>query len=166
VETIRIKRKTMNIKVYRIRSEAKLPTRAHRVDAGMDLYYCPNGERARAVSEEGLAVGARESVLVPTGLKVEVPYGYMLEIKNKSGIAFKRQLIVGACVVDPGYNGEVYVNLHNVGMRTQYIGPGDKIAQAVLIPVLHCGIMEVEDDTTMNNNTTRGIGGFGSTGER
>jgi len=156
----------MNIKVYRIRPEAKLPTRAHSVDAGMDLYYCPNGERARIVNEEGLAVGTRESVLVPTGLKVEVPYGHMLEIKNKSGIAFKRQLIVGACVVDPGYNGEVYVNLHNVGMQTQYIRPGDKIAQAVLIPVLHCGIMEVEDDATMNNNTTRGIGGFGSTGER
>ena len=90
----------------------------------------------------------------------------MLEIKNKSGIASKRRLITGACVVDPGYDGEVYVNLHNIGTATQCIAPGDKIAQAVLIPIVHCGIEEVLDTEILNINSARGEGGFGSTGER
>ena len=89
----------------------------------------------------------------------------MLEVKNKSGIASKRQLVVGACVVDPGYDGEIYVNLHNIGVSTQIIKPGDKIAQAVLVPVVHCGIEEATEDN-LNNGSTRGDGGFGSTGDR
>ena len=156
----------MNLKICRVRKEAKLPTRAYRSDAGLDLYYCPNGERARILQDEGLAVSPRESVLIPTGLKIEVPYGHMLEIKNKSGIAFKRQLIVGACVIDPGYEGEIYVNLHNVGLKTQYMKEGDKIAQAILVPILHCGIEEVEESEFMVSHSDRGIGGFGSTGDR
>ena len=155
----------MNLKVYKIREEAKLPLRAHKTDAGMDLFYCPNGERSDIVERDGLAICPRESKLVPTGLKIEVPYGNMLEIKNKSGIASKRKLITGACVVDPGYDGEVYVNLHNIGLNTQYIKPGDKIAQAVLIPIIHCGIEEVVFDA-LNEGSTRGSSGFGSTGER
>ena len=156
----------MNLKVYKIRPEAKLPTRAHQSDAGMDLYYCPNGERARVIVEEGLAIGTRESVLIPTGIKVEIPYGYMLEVKNKSGIAFKKQLLVGACVVDPGYDGEIYVNLHNIGMKTRYILPGQKIAQAVMVPVVHCGVEEITTSELLNHNSNRGIGGFGSTGDK
>ena len=155
----------MNLKVFKIREGAKLPTRAHQTDAGMDLYYCPNGERVRVLKEEGFVIGARETVLIPTGIKVNVPYGYMLEVKNKSGIAFKRQLLVGACVVDPGYTGEVYVNLHNVGLQTQYLQPGDKIAQAVLVPVMHCGVEEVSQEE-IEIKTERGSGGFGSTGTR
>ena len=110
-------------------------------------------------------LSARSSNLISTGLKTEIPEGYMLEIKNKSGIATNRQLVVGACVVDPGYDGEIYVNLHNLGVSTQRIKPGDKIAQAVLVPVVHCGIEEVTEDN-LNNGSTRGEGGFGSTGDR
>ena len=155
----------MNLKVYRIREDAKLPLRAHKTDAGMDLFYCPNGERSDVVMRDGLGISPRESKLLPTGLKVEVPYGYMLEIKNKSGIAYKRKLITGACVVDPGYDGEVYVNLHNIGLTTEYIMPGQKVAQAVLIPIIHCGIEEVTLDA-LNKGSTRGSGGFGSTGDK
>jgi dUTP pyrophosphatase len=136
------------------------------MDAGVDLYYCPNGERARIMQDEGLVIEPRQSVLIPTGLKVEVPYGHMLEIKNKSGIAFKRQLVVGACVVDPGYTGELYVNLHNLGLGPQYLQEGDKIAQAILIPILHCDVEEVGDEKFLNSHSTRGSGGFGSTGDR
>jgi len=156
----------MNLKIYKIRPKAKLPLRAYEADAGMDLFYCPNGERDRALKDEGLAICARESTLIPTGLKIEIPHGYMLEIKNKSGIAYKRQLIVGACVVDSGYNGEIYVNLHNIGLKTQYLQVGDKIAQAVLIPIVHCGIEEVKTDKFLNQYHSRGSGGFGSTGDR
>jgi len=155
----------MNIKVYKIRSEAKLPTRAYQIDAGMDLYYCPNGEREKAIKEEGFVIEPRASVLVPTGIKVEVPYGYMLEIKNKSSVAYKLQLIVGACVIDPGYDGEVFINLHNIGLRAQFLQPGDKVAQAVLVSIIHCGIEEVRTDN-LNQNALRGPGGFGSTGNK
>jgi len=156
----------MNLRVCRIRSEAQLPTRAYESDAGMDIYYCPNDKVLPPLMvEEGIPISPRQSVLMSTGIKVEVPSGHMLEIKNKSGIASKRQLIVGACVVDPGYNGELFVNLQNIGLTTQHIQPGDKIAQAVLVPVVHCGIEEVQEDT-LNINTQRGEGGFGSTGNR
>ena len=155
----------MYLKVYKIRSEATLPFRAHLTDAGMDLYYCPNADK-KLYDEDGcFYIPPRSSRLLSTGIKMEVPYGHMLEIKNKSGIAFKRQLLVGACVVDPGYNGEIYVNLHNIGHETQAIYSGDKIAQAVLIPIIHCGIEEVFKDD-LNQKTVRGTGGFGSTGGR
>jgi len=156
----------MAIKIFKIRPEAKLPTRAHTTDAGMDLYYCPNGEKARLIKEEGLIIEPRSSVLIPTGLKMEIPYGHMLEIKNKSGIAFKRQLLVGACVVDPGYDGEVYVNLHNIGLQAQFLQSGDKIAQAVLVPIVHFRVEEVESDKFLNFHSERGGGGFGSTGDK
>ena len=155
----------MNIKIFRIRPNAKLPTRAHQSDAGMDIYYCPNGDRKLYDDKGAYHVPPRESRLLPTGIKVEVPYGHMLEIKNKSGIAFKRQLLVGACVVDPGYAGELYVNLHNIGSETQIIRPGEKMAQAVLVPISHCGVEEVEASHFLNRKSTRGSGGFGSTGD-
>ena len=60
----------------------------------------------------------------------------MLEVKNRSGNASKRSLLVGACVVDSGYDGEVFVNLHNIGTETQFVAKGAKIAQLVLLPVV------------------------------
>ena len=155
----------MNLKFYRIRPEAKLPERAHPTDAGMDVFYCPNGNGMRKLYEtDDYWIPKGTSRIVPTGLKVEVPRGYMLEIKNKSSVASKRQLLVGACVIDPGYDGEIYINLHNIGDQSQIIEPGEKIAQAVLVPVIHCGVEEVAEDT-LNERSERGDGGFGSTGK-
>ena len=154
----------MNLKFYRIRKEAKLPVRAHLIDAGMDVFYCPDNKEAGKLYETNdFWIPPSESRVLPTGLKVEVPPGYMLEIKNKSGIASKRQLVVGACVVDPGYNGEIFINLHNIGNETQVLRPGEKLAQAILIPVVHCGVEEAFEDN-LNQASSRGNGGFGSTG--
>ena len=155
----------MNLKFYRIREDAKLPVRAHKTDAGMDMFYCSNGDpMAKLYQTKDFWIPKGTSRVLPTGLKVEVPEGYMLEIKNKSGIASKKQLLVGACVIDPGYDGEIYVNLHNVGDGTQVIRPGEKIAQAVLVPVVHCDVEEIFEDT-LNKKSDRGSGGFGSTGD-
>ena len=156
-------RQKMDLKVYRIREGAKLPVRAHVSDAGADLFYCPNKDHA--MYGEDFCVHPGESKIVPTGIKVEVPYGFMLEIKNKSSVAAKKQLLVGACVVDSGYNGEVFVNLHNVGSLAQIIQPGQKLAQAVMIPVKTCKITECETDT-LNQDSSRGEGALGSTGDR
>lgn len=156
----------MELEIYKIRPDAKLPVRAHALDAGMDLFYCPDPKKASECfwePEGEYRIPPRESCLVPTGLKVDVPMGYMLEIKNKSGIAHKQKLVVGACVVDTGYTGEIYVNLHNLGGHTKTIEPGQKIAQAVLIPVSICGVRETTTDPA-EKNTNRGSGGFGSTG--
>jgi dUTP pyrophosphatase len=155
----------MNLKVYKMRPAAILPRRAHQTDVGMDLFYCPDGDK-KLYNTNDFHIPPKASRLLPTGIKVEIPYGYMLEIKNKSGIAYKRQLLVGSCVVDPGYNGEVYINLHNIGSETQVIKAGDKVAQAVMIPIIHCGIEEVETDQFLNPHSKRGQGGFGSTGEK
>ena len=153
----------MKLRVYKIRKAAKLPVRAHAADAGIDLFYCP--DRDHALYGMDYCVHASESKIVPTGIKVEVPYGFMLEIKNKSSVAAKKQLLVGACVVDSGYDGEVFVNLHNVGAEARVIQPGQKIAQAVLIPVEPCVVVECATDT-LNENSARGNGALGSTGDR
>ena len=87
----------------------------------------------------------------------------MLEVKNKSGIASKRSLIVGACVIDSGYDGQVFVNLHNIGLSEQMIKPGDKLAQLVLIPIETCDF--VVTDAKLNDDSSRCEGGFGSTGD-
>ena len=154
----------MKLKVARVRTDAKLPTRAYPTDAGIDLYFCPDSKKREVmVSSMGFPIAIRESAVIPTGLKIEVPQNYMLEIKNKSGIASKKQLVVGACVVDCGYTGEIFVNLHNIGWKTQYLKPGDKVAQAVLIPIDCCEVEEVQEQF-FNQVTNRGAGGFGSTG--
>jgi len=158
----------MKIKFYKVRPNAKIPARAHALDAGMDLFYCPDPDQNPDCfwkPEGEYKIPPGESCLVPTGMKVIVPNNHMLEIKNKSGVAHKQKLIVGACVVDPGYTGEVYVNLHNIGGSTRIIQPGQKIAQAVLVPIVICEPSEINYDPS-NLNTERSEGGFGSTGLR
>ena len=154
----------MNIKVKLLREGAKVPERMYATDAGADVFYCykPSEYNHCVGSENEYRIGPGSSCVIPTGIKVEVPEGYMLEVKNKSGIASKRRLVVGACVIDPGYDGEVFINLHNLGGETQKIYPGEKLAQIVLIPVEGCNFVEVSNE--ININTERGAGGFGSTG--
>jgi len=147
----------MKLKVFKIRDTAKLPDRAHESDAGMDLFYCPEGDI-------NFNIPPGSSTVLPTGLKIEVPSGYMLEIKNKSGIASKKQLLVGACVIDSGYDGEILINLHNISSQYKMIESGQKIAQAVLIPIEIPFLIEVDDDDIYGAETPRGAGGFGSTG--
>ena len=149
----------MKLKVYKVRKNAKLLVRAHPTDAGMDLFFCPPDEKF-------IAVEPSMSVLLQTGLKIEVPKGHMLEVKNKSGIASQKQLVTGACVVDSGYDGEIFVNLHNVGYRIEVIEPGQKIAQAVLIPVVLPELEEIQEDDVYGGETSRGSGALGSTGDR
>ena len=153
----------MKIRVTRLHEQVKLPVRAHPTDAGMDLFFCPTPKpELDSQIETVLPFG---SSIIPTGLKIEVPEGYMLEIKNKSGIASKRGLLVGACVVDRGYTGEIFVNLHNVTHRNQTILSGEKIAQAVFVKIT-TDLDLVESDTIYDVETSRGDGALGSTGDR
>ena len=135
------------------------PTRANPSDAGLDIYYSPKTRIEKRI-EPG------ESVLLETGLKFGVPHGYMLEVKNRSSVASKRQLLVGACVIDSGYDGEVFINLHNVGLSTQLVEPGQKIAQIVMVPVVPFRAYCRHEDSLYDYPITmseRGAGALGST---
>jgi dUTP pyrophosphatase len=109
-----------------------------------------------------------DSKIFPTGLKFELPHGYMLEVKNRSGMAATRSLVVGACVIDSGYEGEVFINLHNIGSTSQFIVKGTKIAQLVLTPVVHFRPQETDTEALYNEYpmtiSDRGDGALGSTG--
>ena len=149
----------MILEYAKVRAGALDPARANPSDAGLDVFYSPD----KPVS---VALNPGDSKIFETGLKFGVPHGYMLEVKNRSSIAAKKSLIVGACVIDSGYDGEVFINLHNVGNSLQIVAPGDKIAQLVLAPVVHFRPMETSEDTLYTYPMTisgRGDGALGST---
>tara|TARA_R110002096_G_scaffold169591_1_gene341260 strand:- start:11723 stop:12178 length:456 start_codon:yes stop_codon:yes gene_type:complete len=151
----------MLLKIARTHRLAKLPSRANPSDAGADVFYCP-------VKNVFTELQPNESVILPTGLKIEVPHGYMLEVKNRSGMAAKNSLVVGACVIDSGYSGEIFVNLHNIGNTPKTIEIYDKIAQLVLIPVVQWRSFLVEEELLYVDPLTisdRGYGALGSTGK-
>ena len=152
----------MIIEYARTRPDAHEPQRANPSDAGLDVFYSPEHEG------QAVAVNPGESRIVPTGLRFGIPHGYMLEVKNRSSVAAKQSLLVGACVVDSGYDGEVFINLHNVGKQPQFIRPGDKIAQVVMIPVVNFRAVQSPTGDLYTNSITisdRGDGALGSTNE-
>ena len=138
------------------------PVRANPSDAGLDLRYNPEEDWPTKIDPG-------QSMILGTGLKFGVPHGYMIQIMNRSGNAAKKKLMVGACVVDSGYNGEVFVNLHNIGKKVQIINVGDKIAQAVVIPVVPVRFLETKNDNLYDwypiTISDRGDGALGSTDE-
>lgn len=157
------------MKVALLRENAKMPRREHETDAGADVFLSYSEELIKNhVHPSGsLEIYPNSSIVVPTGIKLEVPPGYKVEVKNKSSIAAGRHLLVGACVIDSGYSGELFVNLHNVGVCSQYFREGDKVAQIVVGPIETPEFESVkEDELYKNMNSDRGDGGFGSTGER
>lgn len=147
------------VRVYRTRPDAKLPVRAHRTDAGMDFFFSP-------IEGATVRIKPGQSVLLETGIKMEVPSNCMLQIMNKSGIASKKHLVTGACVVDEGYTGEIFVNLHNIGTAAEYIEAGQKIAQGVFVKIEKPRLWEIEVDSVYGEETSRGAGALGSTGEK
>ena len=139
----------------------KSPVRANPSDAGLDVFFCPQDPE---ISVTKLETG--ENRLLSTGLKFGIPHGYMLQVCNRSSMGAKRSLVVGAHIVDSGYDGEVFIDLHNIGENIQFVERGAKIAQLVLVPVVHFRARQVpegslySDDISMSN---RGAGALGST---
>jgi len=154
----------MILQYYMIRDNVFPPTRSNPSDAGLDLRWSPEDAAVTAMRIE-----PGESVIIPTGCKFAIPHGYYLKIENRSSVAAKRKMIVGACVVDSGYENEVFVNLHNIGDETQIIRPGDRIAQAVVIPIVHARFVASDTPDIYDWHpitiSDRGDGGFGSTGK-
>jgi dUTP pyrophosphatase len=134
--------------------EVKTPNRGSYESAGLD-FFIPKGL--------GIEVGAGNSELVPSGIKVNIPEGTMFQVCNKSGRAVKG-LIVGACIIDSDYQGELMFNVWNISDNTIKIGEGEKLVQLVLVPILLPTLIEVKEEDLFSATTSRGDGGFGSTG--
>lgn len=141
------------MKISKIR-KVKTPTRGTEQSAGLDFYIPDDFDLKR------LAPGM--SVCIPSGIKANVPAGYALIAFNKSGVALKKGLQVGACVVDEDYQGEIH--LHLMATKSTELKPGEKIVQFVLLPVNYSTVSVVPEEDLFVEQTERGAGGFGSTG--
>ena len=141
------------IKIKLIRDTSKLPTYGSENAAGADIY---------ADIDEDIEVMPHQTVMIPSGFALEIPTGFAGFVYPRSGMASKRGLAsankVG--VIDSDYRGEVIVALHNHSDKPATISPGERIAQLIIAPVYTPGF-----ELTANlSDTTRGSGGFGSTG--
>lgn len=138
--------------------DVKTPLRANAFDAGID-FFIPNDYPTTTLLPN-------ESILIPAGIKVDVPDGYALIAFNKSGVASKRGLIVGACVIDQTYQGEIHIHLINSSTDQQVLKAGEKIVQFICLPINYTKVEEVsnEDELYKGIISSRGEGGFGSTG--
>jgi len=139
------------IKIKKMHEKAVIPHYEHEGDAGLDLYSC-----------EDMILYPGDRKLVPTGLQVEIPKGYEMQIRPKSGLALKKGITIPNTpgTVDSGYRGEVGVILLNTSGEIFEIKAGEKIAQAVIAKVEQAMIEEASE----LSDTSRGGGGFGSTG--
>lgn len=127
---------------------AIMPTRAHEEDAGLDLY-----------SQENQVVSAKEAGYFDTGVHIEIPKGFVGMLKSKSGLNVKFG-IVSEGVIDAGYTGSIVVKLYNHSGYDYRVKRGDKISQIVILPIITPELEEVKE----LEQTSRGSGGFGSTG--
>lgn len=146
---------TFNINVKKLNENAILPTYGSEYAAGADLYAC---------LEAPVTIEPGETVMIHTGLAMEIPVGYAGLIYARSGLASKKGLApankVG--VVDSDYRGEFMVALHNHSLSAVTVEPGERIAQMVITPYV-TGVFQVVDEL---EETKRGAGGFGSTGRK
>ena len=144
-----------SIKVKKLNENAIIPTYGTEFSAGADLYALPG---------ETVTIEPHKTVMIHTGLAMEIPEGYAGLIFARSGLASKRGLApankVG--VVDPDYRGEFMVALHNHTDEPREVEGGERIAQLVIVPFIQGSFETVE----ALSDTERGEGGFGSTGRK
>ena len=143
-----------NIKVKKLNEFAKLPKRGSEYAAGYDLY---------AATDQILDIAPHSTIKVGTGLSFELPEGTFAAIYARSGIATKRGLRPANCVgvIDSDYRGPVIVALHNDTEELQFIEPGERIAQMILLPYIEMKFNEVDE----LSDTSRGDSGFGASGK-
>jgi len=145
------------MKISKIRN-VKTPRRGTEGSAGID-FFVPDDYPTDLCS-----VRPGERFFIPSGIKANVPNGYALIAFNKSGVALKKGLMVGACVVDSDYQGEIHLHLVNTSDKDVTIEPGEKLTQFLLVPVDHSMVEVVNTNDLFDNESERGAGGFGSTG--
>ncbi len=144
----------MKIRVKKLSPTAQLPTRGSAAAAGYDLY---------ADLQEETGIGPHKTVMISTGLSLEIPEGYFGAVFARSGLAARESLRPANCVgvIDADYRGPCMVALHNDSGESRTVTPGERIAQLVILPFLPAEFQEAEE----LDDTVRGAGGFGSTGK-
>ena len=142
----------MNIKVKPLSPLAQMPAYATAGSACFDI----------ATIDDNVDIGPGSGSVLRTGLAFEIPPGHVMMVYSRSGHGFKNgiRLANGTGVIDSDYRGELMVKVHNDGNRVFSVNRGDRIAQAMIVPVQQVEFEAAEDLT----NTDRGTGGFGSTG--
>ena len=138
----------MKLKIKKVRTDARVPTRAHKEDVGVDLYTC---------GEHTVLPGV--TAMIPIGVAFEIEEGYVGLIWDKSSIESKSIKTLGG-VIDAGYRGEVAVMMHNLSDTPYTFLHGHKVAQLLIQKV---ELWEVEEVSELTESV-RGVGGFGSTG--
>ena len=128
---------------------AKMPTREHARDAGLDLF-----------ANEGASIPSHSAVTIRTGVHVQLPSGTAGLLVSKSGLNSKMHITTTG-LIDEGYRGEIQVTMHNHGNAPFMVVPGQKISQLVIVPVLYETVEVVEEI----QGGERGSNGFGSTGK-
>jgi dUTP pyrophosphatase len=138
----------MNIKIKKLHPNAVIPTYGTEGAAAFDLYACTDSENSGCT-------------VVSTGLAFEIPEGHAMFIKPRSGMAFKEGIQAFSGTIDSDYRGEIKVLLTADNVYTDIIiKAGQRVAQAVIMPVPNIAFEEVDE----LSDTSRGTGGFGSTG--
>ena len=142
----------MNIKIKLLSALAQLPAYATAGSACFDI----------ATIDDNVDITPGSSAVLKTDLAFEIPEGFVMMVYSRSGHGFKNgiRLANSTGVIDSDYRGELMVKLHNDSSRIFSVNRGDRVAQAMIIPVQQVEFEAVEDLT----NTDRGTGGFGSTG--
>ncbi|MSP18476.1 MAG: dUTP diphosphatase [Bdellovibrionales bacterium] len=143
----------IKVKVNKVNAEAQIPVYMSTGAAGCDVQAC---------TEITLIIKPGERAAIPTGLSVEIPEGYEIQVRPRSGLAFKKGLTVvnSPGTIDSDYRGEIKILVINLGLETLEIKHQDRIAQLVLQKVDQ---IHWEEVVTLKE-TVRGTGGFGSTG--
>ncbi len=136
------------IEILRVSSEAKLPTRAHPDDAGLDLYNL-----------EDVLLESGHGKVVKTGIALAIPAGHVGMVADRSSLAKKGIKSAGG-VIDAGYRGEVHIVLWNLSREAVQLKSGERIAQLLILPIATPAVKEVQS----LDETQRGKNGFGSTG--
>lgn len=146
------------VKFVKLNPKAHIPTQGSKMAAGYDLYACIPGDEKSFVH-----ISPHSTVKIGTGLAIQPPNGYFGAIFARSGLATKQGLRPANCVgvADYDYTGEYMVALYNDTNEKRIVHHGDRIAQLVFLPYADEEFVEVEN----LNETERGDGGFGSTGE-
>jgi dUTP pyrophosphatase len=143
--------KNFYLNIELMSKNAKIPTRGTKGSAGLDFY-----------TPVSFTIPPRGDSLVPLGIRVEFPEGYVLIMKEKSGLAVKKKIHIGACVIDSDYRGEPHVHLFNNSDQIVSFKKGEKVCQGI-ITYVWTGTPILKE--CIKINTGRGEDGFGSTGE-
>ncbi|MAZ49692.1 MAG: dUTP diphosphatase [Halobacteriovoraceae bacterium] len=145
------------LKLQHFDNDLELPTYETDLAAGADIRACLE-------NRDQLIIKPGTRCLVPTGLSFQIPAGFEVQVRPRSGLSLKTQLLVvnSPGTVDADYRGEIKVILGNFGEADEVINHGDRIAQLVLAPIIQAQFVVVEE----LDETQRGAGGFGSTGRK